>query len=229
MDRKLISILIALVCCSARAAIPFIPPGVPEALSPTGVTPGTYANPTIQVNEYGQLVVAGNGTCLVDYPPSGLWSSTGSGWSTSYSFTGTGTVIPLQTGATWINPTVSGYVESTCKPTIASGSPNTITITTTSIPTGCSAISTMQVLEIGANTTVTLPAPTAGESFSLEACYSGNYTITWAIASGTLSWPSGSAPTQTRSNGACDDFEFKSYGTAYLRGQSGGNNYIGSD
>ena len=47
------------------------------------------------------------------YPPVGIPYSTGSAWSSSYSLSGTGSVIPLTTGATLNNPTISNYEDRT--------------------------------------------------------------------------------------------------------------------
>jgi hypothetical protein len=43
------------------------------------------------------------------YPPSGIPNSTGTAWGTSYSTTGTGTVVALATAPTLNNPTISNY------------------------------------------------------------------------------------------------------------------------
>jgi len=47
------------------------------------------------------------------YPPVGIPYSTGSSWGSSYSLSGTGSVIPLTTGATLNNPTISNYEDRT--------------------------------------------------------------------------------------------------------------------
>ena len=53
------------------------------------------------------------------YPGTGIANSTGSAWGTSYSTTGTGTVVALATAATLNNPTISNYEDWT-----ASSSPS---------------------------------------------------------------------------------------------------------
>ena len=57
------------------------------------------------------------------YPASGIPNSTGTAWGTSYSTTGSGTVVALATGATLNNPTVSNYqaFTPTTAPTYAEG------------------------------------------------------------------------------------------------------------
>lgn len=57
------------------------------------------------------------------YPSSGIPSSTGTGWNSSYSTTGSGTVLALATAPTLNNPTVSNYqaFTGTTAPTYAAG------------------------------------------------------------------------------------------------------------
>ena len=57
------------------------------------------------------------------YPGAGIANSTGSAWGTSYSTTGSGTVVALATGATLNNPTISNYATFTAAsaPTYTAG------------------------------------------------------------------------------------------------------------
>lgn len=57
------------------------------------------------------------------YPGAGIPNSTGSAWGTSYSTTGSGTVVALATAATLNNPTISDYLNWTpaATPTYANG------------------------------------------------------------------------------------------------------------
>lgn len=57
----------------------------------------------------GSSAVTITNTAPMVYPASGIPNSTGSAWGTSYSTTGSGTVVALATGATLNNPTVSNY------------------------------------------------------------------------------------------------------------------------
>ena len=66
--------------------------------SPGGTTKFLRADGTWSVPSGG-----GSGT----YPSAGIANSTGSAWGTSYSTSGSGTVIPLATGATLVTPTIS--------------------------------------------------------------------------------------------------------------------------
>jgi hypothetical protein len=57
------------------------------------------------------------------YPAAGIPNSTGSAWGTSYSTTGSGTVVALATGATLNNPLISNYEDrtATSPPSYADG------------------------------------------------------------------------------------------------------------
>lgn len=57
-----------------------------------------YKDPSGAVKSFGSMV----------YPGAGIPNSTGSAWGTSYSTTGTGTVVSLQTSPLLITPTLSG-------------------------------------------------------------------------------------------------------------------------
>jgi len=59
---------------------------------------------------------------------------------------------------------------------------------------------------------ITLPASSAGKSFTVFVEYTGEHTITWT-GGGTLYWPEGSEPFQTSTNGAVDIFTFIQDGT----------------
>jgi hypothetical protein len=54
----------------------------------------------------GGLVVAGSGGGSMVYPGAGIPNSTGTAWGTSYTTTGSGTVVPLQTSPTLITPNI---------------------------------------------------------------------------------------------------------------------------
>jgi len=71
----------------------------------------------------GSAAVTIANTAPMVYPPSGIPSSTGTAWNTSYSTTGSGTVLALATGPTLNNPTISNYVAFTASsaPTYAAG------------------------------------------------------------------------------------------------------------
>ena len=61
----------------------------------------------------GSAAVTISNAAPMTYPSAGIANSTGSAWGTSYSTTGTGTVVALATAATLNNPTVSDYTAYT--------------------------------------------------------------------------------------------------------------------
>jgi len=61
----------------------------------------------------GSAAVSISNAAPMVYPASGIPLSTGTAWGTSYSTTGTGTVVALATAATLNNPTVSDYTAYT--------------------------------------------------------------------------------------------------------------------
>ena len=61
----------------------------------------------------GSAAVTITNTSPMVYPGAGIPNSTGSAWGTSYSTTGTGTVVALATAPTLNNPTISNYIDWT--------------------------------------------------------------------------------------------------------------------
>jgi len=166
----------------------------------TGIsTSGTY--PSFTISNTGVAV----------YPGAGIANSTGSAWGTSYTTTGTGTVVALNTTPSITNPTVTNYVETLHAP--AAGSSFTVDL----------ANGTVQKLSLNANGTITLPSSVAGKSFVIIVTYSGAFTVTWAGGS-TIKWPGGTVPTASSANGKFDIFTFFQDGTNTY-GQSFGLNY----
>ena len=160
------------------------------------VAPGTSGN-----------VLTSNGTTWTSsaagsqvYPGAGIANSTGSAWGTSYTTSGSGTVVALATTPTLTNPTVTNYVETLYAP--AAGSAFTISL----------ANGTIQEISLNANGTITLPSSVAGKSFTIIVTYSGSYSLTWS-GGGTLKWAGGTTPTATSVNGKYDIFNFYQDGT----------------
>jgi hypothetical protein len=161
------------------------------------------------VTSSGSITVTN--TAPMTYPGAGIGNSTGSAWGTSYTTTGTGTVLALATTPAITNPTVTNYVETLYAP--AAGSSFTISL----------ANGTVQEISLNANGTITLPSSVAGKSYVIIVTYSGAYTLTWAGGS-TIKWPGGTAPTASSANGKFDIFTFFCDGTNTY-GNSFGLNY----
>lgn len=69
---------------------------------------------------------------------------------------------------------------------------------------------TMHNITLTANTTVTLPAPGAGKSFTVRLTQdaTGGRTVAWATPSGAIRWPGGTAPVITATANAVDVVSF---------------------
>jgi hypothetical protein len=174
----------------------------------TGLTaPGTNGN-----------VLTSNGTIWTSsapaaqaYPGAGIANSTGTAWGTSYTTSGTGTVVALATAPALNTPVVTNYTETLFAP--SAGSSFTVNL----------ANGTVQRLSLNANGTITLPSSVAGKSFVIIVTYSGAFTLTWAGGS-TIKWPGGTVPTASSANGKFDIFTFFCDGTNTY-GNSFGLNY----
>ena len=73
---------------------------------------------------------------------------------------------------------------------------------------------TMHKVTLTANCTITLPAPGAGKSFTVELVQdaTGGRTVTWATPSGAIKWPGGTVPTISSAANAIDVITFVSIG-----------------
>jgi len=131
------------------------------------------------------------------FPNSYLSNSSATVGNTTVTLGGTTTSIGNLTLAL---PTVTNYTETLY-------TANTSTAISVSLSNG-----TIQELTANASTTITLPASTAGKSFTLIVTYSGAYTLTWAGGT-TLKWAGGTTPTATSANGKYDIFNFYQDGT----------------
>lgn len=182
---------------------------VPATAGGTGITAaGTTGN---VLTSNGTAWVSSPPAASMTYPSAGIANSTGSAWGTSYTTTGSGTVVALATTPSLTNPTVTNYVETLYAP--AAGSAFTVDL----------ANGTVQKLSLNANGTITLPSSVSGKSFVIIVTYSGAYTLTWAGGS-TIKWPSGTAPTASSASGKFDIFTFFCDGTNTY-GNSFGLNY----
>jgi hypothetical protein len=69
---------------------------------------------------------------------------------------------------------------------------------------------TLHKVTLTANTTLTLPTPAAGKSFTVELVQdaTGGRTVTWATPSGAIRWPGGTVPVITAAANAIDVVSF---------------------
>jgi hypothetical protein len=147
---------------------------------------------------------------IATFPSAGIANSTGTAWGTSYTTSGTGTVVVLATTPTittpvLTNPTVSGYVESVAALGTVTGTA-TIVITAGTVVTATLTASTP--------CTFTMPtSPTAGNSFILRLTQAAT-GMTTATFTG-VKWPGGTVPTITATASAVDIISFVYIGTAW--------------
>jgi len=118
------------------------------------------------------------------YPGAGIANSTGSAWGTSYTTSGSGTVVALATSATLTTPTITGYTETA--PSIT----NSGTAVTLSLSSG-----TVLSYTLTGNCTFTMPTATSGTSFILKLIQDGTGSRTATFTG--VKWPGGTAPTIT--------------------------------
>lgn len=165
----------------------------------TGIsTSGTYPSFTVTNTAPDQTVslTAGTGisvtgtypsftvtnTGLASYPSAGIPNSTGSAWGTSYTTSGSGTVVALATGATLTNPSAVGTLTEDVY-TITDGAGFAIDPTNGSI----------QLVTLGASRTPTQANWSAGQGVTLMIADGTAYTITWTTIG--VTWVGGTAPT----------------------------------
>jgi len=162
----------------------------------------------LQTNGSGTLSFASQ-TAQV-YPGAGIANSTGSAWGTSYTTSGSGTVVVLATTPTITNPTVTNYVETPF-------SANSSTAITLALTNG-----TVQIITLTGNATITMPTAVSGKSFImlLRQDATGSRTVTWS----TVKWAGGTAPTITSTASKQDILSFFSDGSSWY-GVVVGQNY----
>ena len=156
----------------------------------------------LQTNGSGTLSFASS---TQTYPGAGIANSTGSAWGTSYTTSGSGTVVALAT-----NPTITNYTETPY-------SANSSTAITLALTNG-----TVQIITLTGNATITMPTATSGKSFImfLKQDATGSRTVTWS----TVKWPGGTAPTITATASRQDIYSFFADGTNWY-GVTVGQNY----
>lgn len=127
--------------------------------------------------------------------------------------TGTGALVFANT-PTLVNPTITNYTETQYSATVTG---NAITLVLTN--------GTFQVITtmVGANA-ITLPAPSAGKSLTVQVVYASTPTsLSFAAPSGSLKYPGGTTPTATLTNTKSDFYSFVSDGTNWYGVQTGAN------
>ena len=87
------------------------------------------------------------------------------------------------------------------------------------------SVGTIFLLTLTANTTLTFPTVTEGQSFTLyiKQDATGSRTITWPS---TVAWPNGTAPVITTTANRTDAFAFNAVGSKWI-GVIGPKNYTG--
>jgi len=136
-------------------------------------------------------VLTSNGTAWLStapsafsYPGAGIVYSTGSAWGTSYTTSGSGTVLALNNTPTLTTPVITGYTETA--PAIA----NSSTAVTLSLASG-----TVLSYTLTGNCTFTMPTATSGTSFIVKLIQDGTGSRTATFTG--VKWPGGTAPTIT--------------------------------
>ena len=156
----------------------------------------------LQTNGSGTLSFA---SVSQTYPGAGIANSTGSAWGTSYTTSGSGTVVALAT-----NPTITNYTETPY-------SANSSTAITLALTNG-----TVQIITLTGNATITMPTAVSGKSFImfLRQDATGSRTVTWS----SVNWSGGTAPTITSTASKQDIYSFFSDGTSWY-GVTVGQNF----
>lgn len=132
-------------------------------------------------NGSGSITIAATGGGMV-YPGAGIPNSTGSAWGTSYSTTGSGTVVALATSPTVSGITINdGYTEEVYAVVDAAG----VALSPTN--------GSIQTWTLGASRTPTSGTWAAGQSMTLMINDGTAYTVTWTTLA--VTWAGGSAPT----------------------------------
>jgi hypothetical protein len=214
----------------------------------TGANTASTATITIPATT-GNMVTTGDvgtvtSTMLVSgagmiYPGAGIANSTGSAWGTSYTTSGSGTVVALATGATLSSPVIATIVNSgtLTLPTstdtlVGRATTDTLTNKTLTNPTVTNYIETLQAVgTVGSTSTLslttgtvltatltastpctfTMPTATAGKSFILKLIQASSGMTTATFTS--VKFPGGTAPTITATASAVDILSFVSDGT----------------
>jgi len=125
---------------------------------------------------------------VTSYPGAGIANSTGSAWGTSYTTSGSGTVVALATSPTLTTATTSGTF------TLGGALDETVYAVVDAAGVALTPQNgTIQTWTLGASRTPTSGTWNAGESMTLMINDGTAYTVTWTTLA--VTWVGGSAPT----------------------------------
>ena len=147
-------------------------------------------NDSTNANLTGAVTSVGNATSLGSFSSANLATAL-------TDETGTGVAV-FGTAPTIGNPTITNYTETLFSVT------GTATLSLTN--------GTVQLVTTSGSTTITLPASSAGKSFTVIVKYAAADALAWAGGS-TLKWPASTTPTATSATNKFDIFSFMQDGT----------------
>jgi hypothetical protein len=170
----------------------------------TAVVGGRY------ITESGSIISITDPTGTTAGQSYEVWIGSGTIW-----FNGAGTVYSASrfsirrryNGSAWVTPTpvltdelsLAAYKETASNPSFTAGS----------YTVNLSAGTTIFVMSVVENSTVTLPTATAGKSFMMEMRQTGAFTLAWTPAGGDIvRWQNNITPVLTATSGRCDVFSF---------------------
>lgn len=103
----------------------------------------------------------------------------------------------LEVAPPMIAKELKGLTEGTCSPTAKVG---TVTLSWSSIMSGCSSIVPTAVIYTKEDTIINLPKPRTGKTATIYVIYGGKHKISWT-GGGSTHWPVGTEPEKTEDIG----------------------------